>query len=182
MKLNFTTRSALLRSTAILVLIVCAIACKDDDPESYMPTFEGFSVEPATPYAGDSIVFTAVQSKKGHLIFHADYKWVVDYYTTDSEGHSDTIHFDKKKSVVYDLENENPFFKIKIPEGNGGEIQAYFRADYAYSAHGTSGSDGRDYSSGTVTGFIVPRASSSFDGYCDGSSRKIRVMPTPSSN
>ena len=33
MKLYFTTKGALLRLTAILMLVVCAFACKDDDPE-----------------------------------------------------------------------------------------------------------------------------------------------------
>ncbi|MCR4920690.1 MAG: hypothetical protein K5945_03145 [Bacteroidaceae bacterium] len=142
-----------------------------------MPTYEGFAVEPAMPTAGDSIVFTAVQSKKGHLLYHADYKWVIDYYTTDSEGHTDTIQFDKKNSVVYDLENGDPSVKVKIPDGNGGTIQAYFRADFRYSAMGTNGADGRDYSSGSMNGLIVPRSSSTSFGYCDGSTRKIRVLP-----
>ena len=140
-----------------------------------MPVYEGFSVEPSAPVAGDTIIFTAVQQEKGHLIYHADYKWTVTYATRDDKENPDTVTYTKKQSVVYDLENDNPSVKFLIPAGSGGSIQASFRADFTYSGIGGSGNDGSDYTSGGMAGYIRPRASSSTFGYQEGLTRKITV-------
>ena len=168
----------LLKSASVFFgcfLCLVIVSCSDSDSESYMPVFEGFSVEPEVPIAGDTIVFTAVQQKKGHLIYHADYKWALTYITRNDEGNADTVTYTKKQSVVYDLENDNPSVKFLIPAGAGGNIQASFRADYTYSGIGASGFDGSDYSMGGVAGYIRPRASSSTFGYQEGLTRKINV-------
>ena len=164
-------------SSAIFGFAFCfaAISCDDTDTESYMPVYEGFSVEPSAPVAGDTIVFTAVQQKKGHLIYHADYQWKLTYATRNDEGNADTVTYTKKQSVVYDLENENPSVKFFIPAGVGGIIQASFRADFTYSGIGGSGYDGTDYSMSGMAGYIRPRASSSTFGYQEGLTRKINV-------
>lgn len=171
MKLSFKFAFVFLGCT----LCFAAVSCDDTDSESYMPVYDGFSVEPTAPIAGDTITFTAVQQKKGHLIYHADYKWTLTYATRNDEGNADTVIYTKKQSVVYDLENNNPSIKFLIPAGAGGDIQASFRADFTYSGIGASGYDGADYSMGGVAGYIRPRASSSTFGYQEGLTRKINV-------
>ena len=175
MKHSSNLASVFFGCTLTCCLAIAFASCDDTDSESYMPVYEGFSVEPTDPIAGDTITFTAVQQKKGHLIYHADYKWTVTYFTRDSEGNADTLTYTKKQSVVYDLENQDPSLEFLIPAGAGGEIQASFRADFTYSGIGSSGYDGADYSMSGVAGYIRPRASSSTFGYQEGLTRKINV-------
>ncbi len=170
MKKNIITAAIL-----TLTLSAATVSCDDPDTTSYMPIYSGFQIAPAQPTAGETITFTAQQEKKGHLIYHADYRWNVVYATSDEEGRPDTVRTVKNTSVVYDMESGDPSVTFTIPKGRGGNIQATFIGEFRYSGVGAAGYDGTSYDGPGANGTIRWRSSSSTDGYCEGTTRKINV-------
>ena len=166
-------------TVAACLLAVSFASCDENDSTSYMPSYEGFEITPTSPRAGDTLYIVARQEQKGRLIYHADYSWTVRYAYFDTEkGANDTLVYTKKQSVVYDNENDDPMLKYLIPVvGDGGSVQVTFRGDFRYSGIGASGFDGSSYGSRNVPGYILWKASSTADGYCEGTSRWIRVNP-----
>ena len=175
-------KKTLLAALSAAFMVGAALcSCDETDTTSYMPIFtedtsEGssFEITPTAPRAGDVLRVTALQRKKGHLIYHADYLWTVRFATTN-DGKPDTVVYTKKVPVVYDLENADPVLEYTIPGTTGGRIQVTFRGDYRYSGVGASGYDGSNYGSRSWEGFIFWKASSSADGCCEGSTRWITV-------
>ena len=168
-------------NTRHLLLLACGLmffvaSCDESDTDSYMPSYEGFRIEPANPRAGDTLRVTAVQRQRGKLIYHADYMWTLTYeYHREGKGDTTLVYQPATQAVVYDMASDDPVLSYAIPSGLGGRIQVGFRADFRYSGVGKGGYDGESYSSSAVAGYILPKASSSYDGCCEGMTRWIPI-------
>lgn len=172
--------SHVMLALATLHLSLFCTSCDDEAAQSCMPVYEGFRFTPAVARAGDTLTVRAAQQQKGRLLYHADYRWNVTYLTQTPDGKADTIHYDPPtRSVVYDVESGDPELRWLVPQGAGGVVRVHFRADFRYSAQGTAASQPAGWGQGGAAGgYILPRASSSTDGYCEGQSREIRVLPS----
>jgi len=97
-----------LKPLLLAIPLFCAASfvtsCDDDDdytseiPEFSDVTFHVIEADDENLRVGDKIVATAVQSKKGRLLYGADMSWTTNPETSHSY----------KEGVVYDAQNENP--------------------------------------------------------------------------
>ena len=97
-----------LKPLLLAIPLFCAASfvtsCDDDDeytseiPEFSDVTFHVIKADHENLRVGDKIVATAVQSKKGRLLYGADMSWTTNPETSHSY----------KEGVVYDTQNENP--------------------------------------------------------------------------
>lgn len=144
--------------------------CEEEDYESYVPTFEGFVVSPAEPIGGDSVVFEAVQSQIGHLLYKAVYTWTITYTSTSGE---DDIEQTVTQKVVYDVQPANPKVGIRVPEGTTGRLEVTFSGEYHYSGTGVQASSGGTYNDPSTGryGSIRLVQSSTLYGICRGTAR-----------
>lgn len=112
---------------------VLLTGCEEEDHESYVPVFEGFSVYPNQPVSGDSVVFEAVQSQIGHLLYKAVYTW---NFTYTVNGQEDLVTKTVTQQVVYDANPANPKAGFRLPEATTGQLVVTFSAEYSYSGQG----------------------------------------------
>ncbi|MCD8303893.1 MAG: hypothetical protein LUC86_03570 [Prevotellaceae bacterium] len=153
--------------TAVFALITLS-GCDDSDG-SYPPTYKGFSYEPSTVYAGDSVVITAVQAKKGHYLNATDYSFSMKIYVT-VEGETQDSTLSYSYHTNYDgTDNGNPTWKLLIPDNAvAGSYSCSFSAKWSNSADGEGGSyasTGGDGCTGSVTSYsytLYSQASGSF--------------------
>ncbi len=165
------------------LFLLCSLAlpmltgCEEDDYESRVPVFEGFLVTPAQPKGGDSVVFEAVQSQIGHLLYRADYTWTIRFNPGTGGGEArDTVI---KRRVVYDNNPANPKMGFKLKDHEKGGLSATFEAEYSYSGHAGQLISGGNYNNlvqGHV-GQINAVSSSQLYGICRGSTGSITVNP-----
>ena len=141
--------------------------CEKEDYNSYVPVFEGFAVSPAQPVSGDSVVFEAVQSQIGHLLYKAVYTWNITYATVDPDDRIDTTITQR---VVYDANPANPKVGLRLPEGKIGQLSVSFRGEYSYSGTGIQVASGGTYDNPTQGryGSINLVQSSQLYGICQG--------------
>lgn len=106
------------------LLLMCSLTSCEEDPQSVLPTFAGFKLEPSVWHAGDYVKVTAVQKTLGDQLYRADYSWVVK--CGDEE-------ITEEKKVVYDNDKSNPSFSFYLPEEFAGYAEINFVANYQYS-------------------------------------------------
>lgn len=96
-------KTACITLLSVLALGGLTTSC-DEEYVSSPPKFSDLTVTSTdggtTLYTNTKIVATAVQEKKGHLLFKAGYTWT----TSPSEDVNHTY----QKGVIYDNENHNP--------------------------------------------------------------------------
>ncbi len=164
-------------------LFLCSLAlpmltgCEEDDYESRVPVFEGFLVTPAQPKGGDSVVFEAVQSQIGHLLYRADYTWTIRFSPGTGGGVArDTVI---KRRVVYDNNPANPKVGFKLKDHEIGSLSATLVAEYSYSGQAGQLISGGTYNNPTQghVGKITAVSSSLLYGTCRGTTGSITVKP-----
>lgn len=165
--MNKTLTSILLCLAAALTL-VCA--CDEEDQQSYMPTWKGFSYAPQPAERGDSVAITALQDKKGHLIYKAKYTWTATYVIPSSQDVDSVVTETHSDVVVYDNEPADPVWKLYVPlRLRSNSIAVSFMGEYHYSASGPQGTDGSTINDPVAQGSLRQRQSSEFIGQSAGS-------------
>ncbi len=157
---------------ALSLVAVCLFftACDEEDQQSYMPTWKGFSYSPQPAVRGDSVRITARQEKIGHLIYRAVYTWQAKYYLPASDGADSLVTVTHTDHVVYDNEPQDPVWSLYVPlRMRSSDIAVSFSAEYHYSANGPSGTDGSTIADPTAEGMLRQRQSSAFQGISAGS-------------
>ena len=147
-----------------LFSLVGFISCDKEDYNSYVPTFKGFRITPSDPTIGDSITITAVQAKKGHLIYRATYTWEVK-----CQG---TVMYNGTKKVVYDNEPADPVIGFRLPDDAPvGNYSVKFSANYQFSGQGSVINNGGTYDDPEegISGQINLVNSGLTGGNCSGS-------------
>lgn len=146
-----------------LFALVTFVSCDDEDYSSYVPTFQGFRIDPSEPVVGDSLTITAVQARKGHLIYRATYTWNIQCMST--------VMLNKTVKVVYDNEPADPVIGFRLPEDAPvGNYTVKFTANYQYSGQGTTVNNGGTYEDPVegVSGQINMVNSGLTEGNCSG--------------
>lgn len=100
------------------------ITVKNDNYTPDSTTYENDTITNDTLYTNTKIAVTAVQRKKGHLLYKASYTWA----TSPSEGVNHTY----QKGVIYDNENHNPTDTIIFTQP--GKYTITFSGKYNISA------------------------------------------------
>lgn len=110
-------KKTLLAKCLCAMQLIFAASCSDnaDDAEyrSQPPLFSDMQISTLGGTTGDifpagsTLVATATQSRKGHLLYKAEYKWTCE--PTDVEHRN-------KQLVVYDKDNENPTDTLVISD------------------------------------------------------------------
>ena len=147
-----------------LFSLVGFISFDKEDYNSYVPTFKGFRITPSDPTIGDSITITAVQAKKGHLIYRATYTWEVK-----CQG---TVMYNGTKKVVYDNEPADPVIGFRLPDDAPvGNYSVKFSANYQFSGQGSVINNGGTYDDPEegISGQINLVNSGLTGGNCSGS-------------
>ena len=147
-----------------LFSLVGFISCDKEDYNSYVPTFKGFRITPSDPTIGDSITITAVQAKKGHLIYRATYTWEVK-----CQG---TVMYNGTKKVVYDNEPADPVIGFRLPDDAPvGNYSVKLSANYQFSGQGSVINNGGTYDDPEegISGQINLVNSGLTGGNCSGS-------------
>lgn len=158
------------RTRFLLPLMACLfalVACEEKDTSSYPPTWKGLDLSSKTVHPGDSIRATACQDLKGHLINSTNYYWTLTCTVVNEDGTTES--FEQKSPKIhtnYDgLDNSDPSYAFKIPEGAVGQGTISFRAEYSYSGSGIQVSDGSTYQGGSsMTGYIRSTSSEGWGG------------------
>jgi hypothetical protein len=157
---------------ALSLAVVAAIfsSCDNEDQQSYMPTWKGFTYTPQPAERGDSVRITARQEKIGHLIYKAVYSWKANYYVSTPDGADSLVTETHKEVVVYDYVPTDPQWSLYVPlRLSNPNITVNFTAEYHYSANGPSGTDGSTIADPTAEGMLRQRQSSAFQGMSAGS-------------
>lgn len=115
-------KKTLLAKCLCALLTISAASCSDkaDDPEfcSQPPLFSEMPISvlggaPANVFpAGSTLVATAMQSRKGRLLYKADYKWKCEPANAAQEPVD--VRHRNKSAVVYDKDNGNPTDTLTI--------------------------------------------------------------------
>ena len=125
-----------MKTKKILMFLCCALAlgifatsCEEDDYTSQPPTFSDMTftmVEDGSTdlRAGERVLATCVQSKKGHLLNLTKYNWSAD---TEKVTHS----YKKELKAGYDNESQNPTDTLVFE--NPGTYKVTFSARYTTS-------------------------------------------------
>lgn len=92
-----------------------------DDPKyrSKMPEFSDLSIaakDGGTLKAGSDVVATAIQSSKGRLLGTTTYEWSI-------EPLNDEANHRYRKSVIYDVQSENPVDTLCFPSAGTYEVK-----------------------------------------------------------
>lgn len=110
---------------------------EDMENYSYPPTWLGFSLIPSSPHAGDSLMVTALQDKKGHLINATMYTWTLSCTLYKPDGSFEKYRQTETDKTDYDgLSNADPEHKFLVPVAASGKATISFRAIYNYKAKG----------------------------------------------
>lgn len=116
----------------LFIYTACSENTNDSDYRSSPPRFSNitFNGENKTfVYAGDSIVATATQMERGHLLDRTTYSWSV----TPTVG-----ELKYNTSVIYDANSADPVCKFKAP-ATPGVYSISFSGAYNVSGQSVSG-------------------------------------------
>ncbi|MBQ9286676.1 MAG: hypothetical protein IJ209_10425 [Bacteroidaceae bacterium] len=155
---------------SILAFASVLASCGDEDQQSYMPTWKGFTYSPQPAERGDSVKITARQNEIGHLIYRAVYNWQAKYYLSTADGADSLVTVTHTEDVVYDYDPADPTWSLYVPLGlRYSDIAVTLTAEYHYSATGPTGTDGSTIADPTAEGMMRQRQSSMFQGLSAGS-------------
>ncbi len=123
-----------------LLLSVALVGC-DEGGSSYPPTYKGFAYQPNPVHPGDSVVITAVQAKKGHLLNAMDYKFSMKI-SMDIGGEAVDSTLSYSVHTNYDgTDNGDPKWAFLLPaDTRAGSYSCSFSARWSNSADGEMGS------------------------------------------
>lgn len=128
------------------VTFLTFVACEEANTDSYPPIWYGFRLEPYPPVAGDSLTVTAVQSKKGYLIYTTTYTWTLSCsLRIDPVTVKDTVLTVTQKTNYDGISNADPTHRFLIPANAEGRATVSFEARYAYAGNGVQADFGGDY-------------------------------------
>lgn len=124
----------------ISFMVLAFAACNDDEKGSYPPTYQGFRYQPAVVHAGDSVVITAVQQKKGHYLNATNYTWSMTILVNNN-GEAKSEELNAKKHTNYGgIDSSDPEWRIMLPPNTiPGTYTCKFAAEWSNSADGVGG-------------------------------------------
>lgn len=134
-------------AAALMALTACS---EDDNNPKYIslpPEFTGVEVAPLsadsdrTIRAGEPFTVTAVQGKKGRLLYGATYAW--------SATPSDGVSHRYREKVIYDQENEDPSDTLIIDRPGTYDIR--LNAKYNISGNWIITSGSNEWEGGSAT-------------------------------
>lgn len=122
-------RTLLLAIPLLALVVACSDNSNDDDYQSVAPTFSDVTFRNLTRqgdtnfYVGDRIEATAVQSKKGKLLYKAEYVWSSEPDTTATHAYY--------RGGIYDDDPRDPKDTITVTQS--GNYQLTMTARYGIS-------------------------------------------------
>ncbi len=134
---NLFSYSPILLFSCLLVLSVTACT---ETKGSYPPVWKGFTYEPTSVTAGDSVVITAVQATKGKYLNKTTYSWSMTIkVVSDGETKDSTLSYSATTNYG-GTDNSDPQWALLIPENAvSGTYACSFKATWSNSADGEGG-------------------------------------------
>ncbi len=131
--------------SAVMLVVNTACSSDDDGYQSKLPMFSDISANTEIIYTNQSVQFTAVQSRKGQLLYNADYKWYLD---SESNCVSST-------SATYDKKPDNPVCTMTAPS-TPGRMTVIFKGEYKFSGKAGNGEQSGNVGNMTVKEEFYP--------------------------
>lgn len=117
----------------LLFFVLTLASCGDDDYASEPPLLDDITVKSLSTgsdeiHAGEKLVATAVQRKRGKLLYKAKYQWSIS-------DEDESISHKYKTAVVYDYEPQDPTDTLIINKAGTYTLKFYGHYDNSGSTN-----------------------------------------------